>query len=140
MELILGLPYIRIEIETNGTISPNGDTLINQYNVSPKTSNSGMPARRRIKPEVMERFSDLSLQNRAIFKFVVTSEQDMDEIIQDFIHPFRLPKRNIWLMPGCANREQYEQTAPVVAEICKKTGFQFSSRLQINLWNEVTGV
>jgi organic radical activating enzyme len=49
-ELIRG---VRFETETNGTISPTPefDALIDQYNVSPKLSNSNNPKKLREKPD-----------------------------------------------------------------------------------------
>lgn len=133
---------IRVECETNGTLIPDYPyaSLITQFNVSPKLSNSGMPVDRRIKDEAMEYYSNLARINMSIFKFVITRKEDMDEIMKDFVDPFKIPARKIWLMPGCSDQKQFNEVAPMVAEVCQETGFQFSSRLQINLWNETTGV
>lgn len=138
---------VRIEIETNGTIRPIDqltkswyDSKVDQFNVSPKLSNSGMPAERRIIPEALNELVLRAYHDKAIFKFVVTKHADMDEIEEDYIKENGVPEDKIWLMPGCSNREQFEIVAPYVANLCKQRGFQFSSRLQINLWNQVTGV
>jgi len=130
----------RVEVETNGTIAPKKSYMIHQYNVSPKLSNSGMSKKRRIKPEAMQAFSELTKVNKAIFKFVITDKADYDEMERDYLVPFGIPMTKVWLMPGCSTREQYEEVAPLVAELCKQYGCHFSSRLQVNLWNEVTGV
>jgi len=131
---------IRVEIETNGTIVPEIDSLVDQYNVSPKLSNSGMPKERRITPEAMRHLASRARHNRAIFKFVVTRESDVEEILSDYIEQFGMPKDKIWLMPGCSNQREFADNAPLVAKVCQEQGFNFSSRLQINLWNETTGV
>ena len=133
---------IWIEVETNGTveIDSNFMSLVDQFNVSPKLGNSGMPERLRIKNLPMIQLSALSEMDQVFFKFVVTSEKDIEEVLKDYINVFGLPRRNIWIMPGCSTRAQFEQTSPIAAEVCKQHGFKFSSRLQINLWNEVTGV
>lgn len=140
-------PSLRTEIETNGTVTPleylyqpDYAPLVTQFNVSPKLANSGMSKERRIINKSMETFRILAYRKKAIFKFVVTRPEDLDEILKDYIHRFGLPKERIYLMPGCSNREQFEGVAPLVAKICQLEGFQFSSRLQINLWNQVTGV
>ena len=130
----------RVEIETNGTLNPLPHHLVSQYNVSPKTSNSGMDKNKRIVSSAIQSLSNFAASGKAIFKFVVTREQDIEEVMKDFIEPFQIPAQSVWLMPGCSNRQQYEKVAPVVADICGKYGFQFSSRLQVNIWNEVTGV
>src|SRR5690606_8666955 len=119
---------IYIEIETNGTIivDPLFGKLISQFNVSPKLKNSGMPSYQRIQPKAI--FS-LLVQNNTYFKFVVKDEQEiLDEIFLDFIAPFGLLRRNIYLMPACDNREDLREVSLSVVEICKKYGFNFSSR------------
>lgn len=133
-------PYFRVEVETNGTIIPEKFYPINQYNVSPKLANSGMEKKDRIKPKALRKLATLGDADRAIFKFVVTEEDDLPEILEDFVLPFGLPRDKCWLMPGCSDRMQFEATAPRVAHFCEKYGFHFSSRLQINLWNQTTGV
>src|SRR5690606_26861957 len=48
-----------IEVETNGTLAPCPELLarVDQWNVSPKLSNSGEPQRRRLLPAVLARFA-----------------------------------------------------------------------------------
>lgn len=132
----------RIEIETNGTILPTDETvtITDQFNVSPKLSNSGMEAEKRIKTASMECLSRLARRNKAIFKFVITRPEDIKEVFEDYIKPFDIPKSKVWLMPGCSTQDQYNKVAPLVADIAKDRGLHFSTRLQINLWNETTGV
>jgi len=133
---------IRVEVETNSTILPEPETIkyVDQFNVSPKLSNSGMSKNRRVKIDPLNKLVGLSYQDRAIFKFVVTHEKDIAEIFGTFINVFDIPKDKIWLMPGCTTREQFEKVSPLVADLCGEYGFHFSSRLQINLWNKTTGV
>lgn len=132
---------IRVEVETNGTVDPEHvQDIVDQFNVSPKLSNSGMPKRRRIQEKPLEHLVKLCNENQAIFKFVATRQSDVQEIIDSYIQPFGMPAEKIWLMPGCFNQDQFKEVAPLVAKMCKDYGFHFSSRLQINLWNETTGV
>jgi len=137
-----GNPHIRIEVETNGTVEleNNFTGLIDQFNVSPKLANSGMPERRRIKDEPLTQLAALSHLGQSIFKFVITHEDDVEEMFRDYIDPFSISIPKVYLMPGCSTREEFERNGPLVAELCKEFGFQFSSRLQINLWNQTTGV
>lgn len=132
----------RIEIETNGTIPPDTEIidLVDQFNVSPKLLNSGMPESKRINPQALNTLVEQAKCGKAIFKFVVTSVDDPYEIVTDYVEPYGIPEDKIWIMPGCSNREQYEKVAPIAAFVAQEYGFNFSSRLQINLWNEVTGV
>ena len=136
---------IRVEIETNGTIKPlmepSASAYVDQFNISPKLSNSGMPVDRRINPDALKYLTWFAQSGHAIFKFVVTQNKpDLDEILYDYVTAYKIPHDKIWLMPGCSTREEYEKNAPTVAELCKKYGFNFSGRLQINLWNQTTGV
>lgn len=138
---------IRVEVETNGTIVPSKELTmsgemkkVSQWNVSPKLSNSGMSVDKRINPKAIHMFVRLAYENRAIFKFVITKEEDIDEVMATYIEPSEIPTEKVYLMPGCSNREQFEKVAPLVAKLCTDKGYHFSSRLQINLWNEVTGV
>lgn len=127
-----------IEIETNGTILPDQcHAYVNQWNVSPKLANSGEPGEKRYKSEVLQWFNHL--QN-TIFKFVVEKEQDLEEIHRDFIYPRVISKEKIWLMPMASNRSELFTRSEWLAEECRKNGFRFSNRLQVQLWNKVTGV
>ena len=126
------------EVETNGTIMPDINIVkeISQWNVSPKLSNSGMPKDRRIKSEVIEWFQIIN----ADFKFVISREEDIEEIFLDFIMPFNLNNRRIYLMPAASNINELKKNSILVAELCKQLGCNFSNRLQIQLWNQTLGV
>lgn len=130
------MPFV--EVETNGTIVPNGefDDWIQQYNVSVKLANSGMSYEQRVNPEAMQYYSDV---HHAKFKFVVSSPSDMDEI-EELVERYNVDPADVFLMPAGQRREQLEQTYPVVAEICKETSFRFSPRLHVNIWDLQTGV
>jgi hypothetical protein len=43
------------------------------------------------------------------------------------------------LMPQAATRQELLDKSPMVAELCKQTGFSFSQRLQVLLWNNQKG-
>jgi 7-carboxy-7-deazaguanine synthase len=123
-----------IEVETNGTIMPDvALNYVDQWNVSPKLKNSGMPADLRINKNVLARLSIYYSQ----FKFVISSEEDLLEVINDFSF---LSKTKIVLMPAGENQEQLSITRPIVAEICKKYSLRMTDRLHITIWNQKTGV
>lgn len=126
-----------IEIETNGTIAPS-EAMMDwkaQYNVSPKLSNSGMPLHKRFKPDVI---TALNFAHRSIFKFVISSEKDFEEIDKDWL-PL-IDTQKVVLMPAGESRWHLEQTSILTAELCKRYGFRFSPRLHINIWDKKTGV
>jgi len=94
------LPFKKYnEIETNGTIVIEDDlfNIIDQINCSPKLSNSGMTEKQRINPDAIKRIMEHSNYQ---FKFVISTEEDMEEIMRDFIKPFNIPLKNVVVMPG----------------------------------------
>lgn len=128
-----------IEVETNGTYTPVVDfhAMVDQYNVSMKLSNSGMEAPDRINPEAIDYFKN-GAQN-ARFKFVASNHKDVKEIL-DLQKSYDIPDSMISLMPAGQTREQMDDRYATVMEVCKERGWYFSPRLQVNAWNEVTGV
>lgn len=126
-------PYI--EVETNGTIKPVKDLVfdVNQWNVSPKLTTSGVDYAERLKPEVLQFFNKLN----SIFKFVVSSEEDVNEI---FMNYGDLKRNKIMLMPAGDTQELLDKTRLIVIELCKKYILRFTDRTHIVAWNKKTGV
>jgi organic radical activating enzyme len=125
------------EVETNGTILPIPELArsIDQWNVSPKLANSGNPLARRVLPEVLEGFSGLP---NALFKFVIATPADLDEVLglRDRYH---IPNERIILMPEGISAAALRDRSPWVADACVKEGFRFSTRLHILLWADQRG-
>ncbi|HEY1535517.1 MAG TPA: 7-carboxy-7-deazaguanine synthase QueE, partial [Polyangiaceae bacterium] len=71
-------PDIVVEVETNGTIAPESESLsrVNQWNVSAKLSSAGDPEQFRIRPEILAIFRD---SGRANLKLVVHRDEDYTE-------------------------------------------------------------
>ena len=128
-----------IEIETNGTIIPlpKFDKLVNIYNISPKLKNSGNLDKLRYNPIVLQ---NLTLNKKSTFKFVVLDLNDLKEVKKDFINKFNISNEKIWLMPGAYNREDLWKNGQAVAELCKKYNLKMSSRMQVEIWDRLTGV
>jgi len=128
--------FCYIEIETNGTIMPSEEMidLIDQWNISPKLANSGMPKEDRINIPVLQKLNNYNCQ----VKFVVSSGNDWEEIKQDFLP--HLDKSYITLMPAGSNQEELKETKELVAEICKENYLRLTNRLHIDIWNKKTGV
>lgn len=124
----------RVEMETAGTLRPTlPDGLVDQWNVSPKLANSGMPLERRIKPEVL---AQLRSTGRAVFKFVVESAGDLDEI--DSLVS-RLQLQPVWVMPEGTDAATViarlqELASPVLAR-----GWNLTPRLHILVWGDERG-
>jgi len=128
-----------IEVETNGTILPidDFDYYISQYNCSPKLSNSGMFYKKRYKKNVLRWHNE---NIKSYFKFVVLDEDDINELIDDFIHELNIKNNKIYLMPGATTRKELINNVERVVDLCKKNGWNYSSRLQLEIWDKVTGV
>jgi 7-carboxy-7-deazaguanine synthase len=124
-----------VEIETNGTIEPNEEMqkLVNQWNCSPKLSNSGMPIS---KTYIEKSISTLNKLN-TIFKFVISTKQDYKEVQTTYA---KINRNKIWLMPSGSTKAEINKSKKQVADICKKEYLKFTNRLHIEIWNKKTGV
>ncbi len=128
-----------VEVETNATVSPKPsfDPFIRHYTCSPKLSNSGMPLSRRRRIEVMKKFVK---DDRAVFKFVIDVQSDLKELLNDYTEPFGIEPSRVYLMPEATNDEELRDKSRWLVEICKAHAFNYSSRLQLSIWNRLTGV
>jgi organic radical activating enzyme len=140
-------PYI--EVENECVLFPNSVNGIAKYvdcwNNSPKLSNSGMSKKARYKPEVLEFFkwSHVTFGNYntdRIWKFVVSTQNDWDEIVEDFIKPGYVSKNDIYLMPEGATREEISSKYNWLVDLACKEGVRVSDRLHVTIWNKKTGV
>jgi len=119
------------EIETNGTIAPNDKMTkgIDWWNCSPKLSNNSLALSQNLVPDALR---IISSTGKADFKFVVTSPNDIAEIITHFL-PLISPE-SIMLMPeGFTRAKQLRHTRWVKAAAIPH-GFRFSPRLHILKW------
>ena len=129
-----------VEVETNGTISPDPafDCFVAQYNCSPKLTSAGNPAARAYQPRAMESFAR---NPKAVFKFVIQDpDTDILEIRERFLGPFEIQSSRVWLMPEAADRARLLERSAAVMELAKDCGFKFSSRLHLIAWDKATGV
>ena len=131
-------PTYRFEVETNGTQLPNEfmDLAIDQWNISPKLSNSNNDEKLRIKPDTLNYFAN---KENAWFKFVIQNETDLSEV-QKIEEMHQLPKSRILLMPEGRTEEVLEKKRLWLADICRDNGYRFSDRLHIQLWGSKRGV
>jgi 7-carboxy-7-deazaguanine synthase len=134
-------PLYHIEIETNGTVIPIKELTdhVNQWNISPKTSNSnneeqGIDLERLYKKSIS---FYINLKN-AFFKFVVNEIDDTKEIEQ-LIQKYNLPKGQIILMPQATTKKMLLDKSAWIQDYAKRNGFTFSTRLQVLLWNNQRG-
>jgi organic radical activating enzyme len=130
-------PYY--EIETNGTIVIEDALfqMLNQINCSPKLANSGMTEKQRINPEAIKRIMS---HNNYQFKFVISNEEDIQEIFSDFIIPFSIPLKNVVVMPGMDSQTQFHERTNFIMEMAKKYKVRGLSRMHISAWDKTLNV
>jgi 7-carboxy-7-deazaguanine synthase len=136
-------------VESNGTIIPTeplamtladgvvikrdamDGSVVSQFNwvVSPKLSNSKQP----LEPEAMAFWAD---KPYAIFKFIVDTEQDMDEV-DAFVNRFHIRRNQVYM--GLLGTTVDSQLRPDRVEDIIKRGYHFSPRLHILLWGKARG-
>lgn len=131
------LPETIIEIETNGTVAPHAalDPLVDQYNVSPKLAHSGNPAEIALIPERLDAWA---ADPRAMFKFVIATPADLDQVLA-LRAAHAIPAARIWLMPEGRSSATLATRARWLAELCLAHGMNFTDRLHIHLYGDTRG-
>lgn len=127
------------EIETNGTIYIEDELFdrLQQINCSPKLQNSGMDIRRRINSNALERIMQ---HDNYWFKFVISNEEDIQEIERDYIKPHDIPASRVLMMPGLDKQENFHERTEFCLQMAKKYGYIGLTRLHISAWDQTTGV
>ena len=127
------------EIETNGTIVIEDDLFyqLDQINCSPKLANSGMTEKQRIVPAAIKRIME---HKNYQFKFVISTEEDVQELFRDFVVPFNIPLKNVVCMPGLDDAANFEERTQFCLEMAKKYRFRGLTRLHIAAWNKTLNV
>lgn len=133
------------EIETNGTIMPTDYILEQssnwikennvyfprvQFNCSPKLASSGNLVQAARKPEVIKALTKVG----TLFKFVVMSNEDLDEIENVWMKEMEIPINQVCLMPQGVTSKEVENNGKKVVEYAKQKGFRLLLRLQNSLW------
>ncbi|MDD5326383.1 MAG: 7-carboxy-7-deazaguanine synthase QueE [Phycisphaerae bacterium] len=128
-----------ITIETAGIKFVPG-LACDLMSISPKLSNS-VPTEAKFSDSMLE----ITVLNKLIdnykyqLKFVVDSQNDLPEIQQIIEKIGGVDTGKVMLMPQAATRDEFLAKSPMVEEMCKHSGFTFSSRLQVLLWNNKRG-
>jgi organic radical activating enzyme len=129
-------PSYTFEVETSGTlISPELDEMVTRYNVSPKLSGSGVPARLRERDEIIAHYVR---DPRATFKLVVADVSDVLEA-RAWCEHHLVPHDRVRLMPCARTSVELSERAPLVVEQALAHGFGYSDRLHIRLWGDARG-
>jgi 7-carboxy-7-deazaguanine synthase len=132
-----------ITIETAG-IAYSADMPCDLMSISPKLSNSA-PAEAELAVKHNEGRLDIGVLRKLLgeyeyqLKFVVDSEDDLQEVQQTVEALGNVDLEKVMLMPQAASREELLSKSPMVADMCKRSGFAFCQRLQVMLWDNERG-
>ncbi len=129
-----------ITLETAG-LQFIADLPIHLLSVSPKLSNSVGAEDDRAESARLNTaaLSALLAAYRYQLKFVVDRPQDLDDIADCIERLGCVDPERICLMPQAVRREEYIEKSLWLAEYCLQTGFAFSPRLQVMLYDEQRG-
>lgn len=135
--LLVHLPDMAVEVETNGTVAPHPtlDPLVAQFNVSPKLAHSGNPADLALVPE---RLAAFAVDSRAFFKFVIADPKDVAEVL-DLQQRHALPADRIFLMPEGTDSKTLRAREQWLSGLCLEHGFRMTDRLHIHLYGDTRG-
>ena len=124
-----------VEIETNGTLVPDAGLapLVQQWNVSPKLANSGVPRAKRIRPDAL---AALRASGRAVFKFVVADVADLPEVAELVVAHHLEP---VWIMPEGTDPATVLDGARRLAGPVLERGWNLTPRLHVLLWGDERG-
>jgi 7-carboxy-7-deazaguanine synthase len=134
-----------ITIETAATIFK--PVTCDLMSMSPKLSNSTpwkrekgkfatMHEERRLNLAVMQQFID---RYDYQLKFVVDQRRDFDEIQQVLANVNHVDAARVLIMAQGRTKKELRERAPWIVELCKKHGFSYTPRLQIELWGNRRG-
>jgi organic radical activating enzyme len=126
-----------IEVETNCTIIPNESLvkMVDQWNVSPKTQNSGnLPEQYENK----ESYNFFTGVDNCYFKFVVENEEDLTEI-QKLINKYNIKKDKVFLMPQATTKMEIISREEIVSKLAKNHKFRYSPRTHVSMWGNQRG-
>lgn len=129
-------PDLRIEVETNGTITPAPALVdvIHLFVVSPKLRNSGIPEKRRFRLLALEALASIS----SVLKFVVTGPDDVLEAA-DIASKIGMPANRVWVMPETTSADTLGGLIALIAPAAIQAGFKVSSRLHVLAWGDTRG-
>lgn len=136
-----------IEIETNGSFDisnhfpiferiSNKDNLLVQFNVSPKNlSNTKV----HLHEDNYKEFDKWLNYKNVIFKFVVSDENDFNEIVE-YVDKYKIPNHKVFIMPMGITKEEILEVQNNLIDLILNKGYNLSTRLHILLWDNKKGV
>jgi 7-carboxy-7-deazaguanine synthase len=145
-ELVAGLRESgrTVTVETAATLYVAG-LHPDLFSLSPKLANSrpgaDFPAERDLhdrnnRLDLLPRFLDSGCDVQV--KFVVQGAADLPEIL-GLVRRCGLPRDRVYLMPEGVTAQVLVERGRVVAELCRREGFNYTGRIHIELWGHERG-
>ncbi|WP_225447674.1 7-carboxy-7-deazaguanine synthase QueE [Streptacidiphilus sp. P02-A3a] len=125
----------RVEFETNGTLVPDSDLLVDgvRFNVSPKLANSGVAEDRRIVETALTTFAR---SGRAVFKFVTRNADELDEI-HELVSAFGM--HPVYVMPEGTTAEGLIESTRALADAVAARRWRLTTRLHVLAFADARG-
>lgn len=125
-----------VEVETNGTVRPYEEFLcaVDQINCSPKLSNSGDSQNLREKGQAL---LPLSKSGKTNFKFVISTQQDVDEAVA-LVKKYDM--KDVYLMSEGRTVPELSAGEPFVLNAARVHRLRYTQRLHIIKWGPKRGV
>lgn len=127
-------PLPSVKVHTNGTFEPDRKlrSYVNKYVVSPKLSNSGMPADERIDYDALSAFADINRSRAADwdaeFEFLLTSDSDRDEV-NEIVEKAGVERESVVVMPAVGDYTE-DGIEDTVKQYALEQGFTFRRRMR----------
>ncbi|MBF6332401.1 7-carboxy-7-deazaguanine synthase QueE [Nocardia transvalensis] len=134
-----------VQVETNGTLPPNGTTreFTAAASISPKLPNAGTH-RRAQNPMLHPGWVDYvntgqePLARNAILKFVVADATDVD-LAADYATRVGWPRDRVWVMPQGISTTELQSRWPAVARRAADIGVNATHRIHVLAFGDTRG-
>lgn len=141
--LCANLANYNVTIETNGCYAPQIGYAYPFMSISPKLLNS-LPH----EADLAQKHNDRRLNPDAItelmenydhqFKFVIDTPDDVEEV-HAFCEALRIDLDSVYLMSQAQTRDELHAKQKWLVPICVEQGFNYSHRLQVEIWGNKRG-
>lgn len=143
--LLQGNPNREIEVESNATRFPSELVDLFRWNLSPKLKSSQQKSpeldqKRLVSLKLWVDYAHKTPLNNVNFKFVITSTEDLEEVLY-LVEEYQIPKKHVYLMAeGQTPESQSLASIEYILEFAKQHALNFSPRLHILFWGQKRGV
>jgi len=129
----------RIHLETNGTISPNVDTIdhVSEMVVSPKLTNAGLH-RGHQDPTLHPDWVKLGRFPWMYLKVVCQTPKEVGQVA-DWAAEMGWPRDRVWVMPEGATAVELAERWPAIASAAAHHSVNASHRLHVLAWGTERG-